>query len=574
MHPSDHQPSLLAADPSFWRGIRTANLTGSDQAVAEVTGRLPKELAVQKAKAGKPFLWIVFLGGTGTGKSTVFNLLCGQNVSRVGLERPMTSGPVLFAHSSLDLAPFLPFFLPRLQEVDGSSGVRGAADTLSRVDHDRGELAHLVLVDTPDLDSLVAENLRLAEDLCLLADAVVFVTSQEKYADDVLVRFLRDVARSDRPLFLVFNKLEVEAQERQSLINQLSQEAESDSVRPEHIWSLPFSPGSPGQTLQGHPVFTSFSENLSRELSADKVAALLDKQRALQWRRTRSDIEGLRGLLLAEEQAADRWLDELDELKAAAGRRLIQRAEKRFQDTGRRHIQAEIRKLYSRYDLLAGPRRAIAKTILLPFRLLRPAQAPKQGSRLQLLEQVRRQTEMEPALQALDELQQSVLKQLSPPEATGDLHSCLRRSEVLVGRSEARQRIEAEQDRLADWLQERFQALTAQVPKRKVYGIYTTSILWGVLLIAFESVVGGGLTLIDALVDSALAPFLTAGTVELFVYREVQSIARELAERYRNGLLALLDLQRQRFAACLEERRTSQEVLDTLLALSRQPAPS
>lgn len=578
MTPSNHLDSgtvLQATHPEFWNRLRVPGLTGSHRSLAALTARLPKKLAVLSARSEKPFFWVVFLGGTGTGKSTVFNALCREAVSATGVERPKTTGPVVYAHSNQDIEGFLPFFLPQFETRSLPPAAQGEPDRLMLVKHQRSDLAHLALVDTPDLDSLVEDNQRLAEDLFLLADAVVFVTSQEKYADDVLVRALQRVSRSHRPLYLLVNKVEDRDATSPFLIQDLQSflDAGSPSITSDRIWILPFIRQNPARSLRQDAGFSRFSRSMLHELAPEKVGRILKEQNRQLWSASRQEIEEVRQHILNEELAAEKWLANLENLCAESRDRLLQRAEKRFQESGKKHIQAEIRRLYSRFDLLARPRRAVLRTLSLPFRLLRPDGGPSDRSGQDPLDRIRRRTEMQPVLQALDELQKRCLERLSPSDAGLPLHSCLRSSQVLIGRQEAESRIQAEQEHLAAWLQERFRSLSHEVPRSRKYGIYSTSILWGVLLISFETVVGGGLTLIDALVDSALAPFLTKGAVELFVYREVQAIARELAERYRSGLLSILEVQRDRFAACLHQERTPEAVQGELLALSQSPAP-
>jgi energy-coupling factor transporter ATP-binding protein EcfA2 len=129
-----------------------------------------------------PCLWVVFLGGTGTGKSTLFNALCGAALSETGVERPKTYGPILYAPEGCPLEKDFP--LPGMElckEIDEGGGHRpatGAAGRLVILEHARSEFSHIVLADTPDLDSVEMDNRQVAEDLFLLSDAVVFVTSQ------------------------------------------------------------------------------------------------------------------------------------------------------------------------------------------------------------------------------------------------------------------------------------------------------------------------------------------------------------------------------------------------------------
>jgi GTPase Era involved in 16S rRNA processing len=87
----------------------------------------------------------------------------------------------------------------------------GLAGRLLVLDHDQEEWSNLVLVDTPDLDSVEEENRRMAEDLYLLSDWVLFVTSQEKYADEVPSLFLRRVLEDGKPYQLILNKADASA---------------------------------------------------------------------------------------------------------------------------------------------------------------------------------------------------------------------------------------------------------------------------------------------------------------------------------------------------------------------------
>jgi hypothetical protein len=86
------------------------------------------------------------------------------------------------------------------------------------------------------------------------------------------------------------------------------------------------------------------------------------------------------------------------------------------------------------------------------------------------------------------------------------------------------------------------------------------------LIIALEIVVGGGFSILDAALDSAIAPFVTKGAVELFAYHEIQKVARELARRYQEGLLSVMKEQEKRYGACLDSLLTADEVVEKLRA--------
>jgi hypothetical protein len=562
--------------PAWWQGIVTPGLAGDRPKRDRLLEALPKELNALALKPNKPFAWVVFLGGTGTGKSTLFDLFCGSEVSRTGVARPMTAGPVAFVHRDVEMRQSdLPFFLPPLSLGSSQKPLQGQSDALLAVRHATDSLRHLILVDTPDLDSLVAENQRLAEDLMLVADAVVFVASQEKYADDILAGALHRVGRAGKALFFVLNKAELRAEAGRELLHDVRYTLDPDGayLGPGNTWALPFAPSDPLASLPGDPHFEELSRSFFARLSARDLEETLRKQQRLEWPSAQEDISQLVRLLQEEEEAAAQWLASLDRLYGQAREKLLQRAEERFHATTRSHIQAEIRKLFSRYDLLAGPRRAVWRTVRLPFRLLGLKGSPDQPSRQEALEQVRHKSALEPVLETLDSFQRLALDALDASTSAGELHACLTHPGTLLRREEAGELVQQEQKRLADWLEGRFEELTRELPRSKVYGIYSTSLLWGVLILSFEAAVGGGITLVEALIDSALAPFVTKGTVELFVYREVQAIGRELARRHREGLLSVLEIQKERFAGCLKNLRPPQGKIDALQALSRQSQP-
>ncbi len=111
------------------------------------------------------------------------------------------------------------------------------------------------------------------------------------------------------------------------------------------------------------------------------------------------------------------------------------------------------------------------------------------------------------------------------------------------------------------------------IPKSKEIGIYSTSILWGGLILSLEAAVGGGITLLEVVLDSAIAPFVTRGAVELFAYHELQKLGRRLARKYREMVQSVIRLQRDRYAACIESLQPSEQALAELRSLARKLSP-
>jgi len=213
----DDSPGVIDSlgSPFPWDAVRYPGLTPGAQEIEKLAGSLTKHLAIFSYSRRMPCLWVAFLGGTGTGKSTIFNVFCGRRLSETGVERPKTGGPIAYAHRHCEMGKGFPFpdiEVRRHASDDPAVGpTSGQPGRLMVLDHDRAEWSHFILVDTPDLDSVEKEHRQFAEDMYLLSHAVIFVMSQEKYADEAPYLFLMRLIQEEKPYFLIVNKAEEKA---------------------------------------------------------------------------------------------------------------------------------------------------------------------------------------------------------------------------------------------------------------------------------------------------------------------------------------------------------------------------
>jgi hypothetical protein len=215
----------------------------------------------------------------------------------------------------------------------------------------------------------------------------------------------------------------------------------------------------------------------------------------------------------------------------------------------------------------------VTQILSTPLRLLGVWKRPDpRRTREEALSKLRQKVDLSPVNRVLDQFNRKALEQLSPPDQTSPLYRALRRPDILITEDDVRERVWEEQERLLAWLQETFEGLARGIPKHKEWGIYSTSVLWGIFIVSLEAAIGGGLGFVDAAVDSLLAPFITKGATELFAYHELQTIARELTERYREGLLSVMREQRDRYRKEMELLRTPAETLAGLEALRKAAA--
>jgi energy-coupling factor transporter ATP-binding protein EcfA2 len=171
----------------------------------DLVGQVDDYLLPRLAQMDAPAL-IVVGGSTGAGKSTLLNSLVGSVVSPAGVLRPTTLAPVLAFHPD-----DLPWFegariLPGLPRAsgDGQPGTLQLAPTEALPQG-------LALLDSPDIDSVLAENRALAGQLLAAADGWLFVTTAARYADAVPWGFLRAARDRGTALSLVLNRVPEDA---------------------------------------------------------------------------------------------------------------------------------------------------------------------------------------------------------------------------------------------------------------------------------------------------------------------------------------------------------------------------
>ncbi|MDO5723206.1 MAG: hypothetical protein Q4P33_02240 [Flaviflexus sp.] len=144
-------------------------------------------------------------GSTGSGKSALVNALVREQVASSTAIRPTTRRPLLVHHPA-DAEWFgSDRILPELARV------RGAEDSGSHTELGLAETTSLpeglALLDSPDIDSVVEDNRRLAAQLLAAADLWVFVTTAARYSDAIPWALLDDAAGRDVVVAVVLNRI-------------------------------------------------------------------------------------------------------------------------------------------------------------------------------------------------------------------------------------------------------------------------------------------------------------------------------------------------------------------------------
>jgi GTP-binding protein EngB required for normal cell division len=143
---------------------------------------------------------VALAGGTGSGKSTLFNALAGANFSPAGVTRPTTKHSHACVWGMEGAAPLLDWL-----------GVqrRHRYARASALDAGEASLTGLLLLDLPDHDSVVTGSAALVDRLVKMADMLVWVLDPLKYADaSVHRRYLVPLAGHSAVTTVVLNKVD------------------------------------------------------------------------------------------------------------------------------------------------------------------------------------------------------------------------------------------------------------------------------------------------------------------------------------------------------------------------------
>jgi energy-coupling factor transporter ATP-binding protein EcfA2 len=189
-------------------GLELADAAPARRMRVEVAGQVDDYLLPRVLQMDAPLLMVVG-GSTGAGKSTLVNSLVGSVISPGGVLRPTTLAPVLVCNPD-DVRWFEDDrILPGLARTSSGPAAPGGLQLTPSAALPTG----LALLDSPDIDSVVARNRALAGQLLAAADAWLFVTTAARYADAVPWELLDAARRRATALAMVLNRVPDDALE-------------------------------------------------------------------------------------------------------------------------------------------------------------------------------------------------------------------------------------------------------------------------------------------------------------------------------------------------------------------------
>ena len=162
--------------------------------------------AGQRLRLSSAHTVVALAGGTGSGKSSLFNVLAGADFSTVGVTRPVTREVHACVWGVGGSGPLLEWLgVPPRYRYARASALDSGEDAMNG----------LVLLDMPDHDSVMAHASDQVDHLVELTDLMIWVLDPQKYADAAVHRrFLVPLAGHSEVIAVVLNQSDVLAPEQ------------------------------------------------------------------------------------------------------------------------------------------------------------------------------------------------------------------------------------------------------------------------------------------------------------------------------------------------------------------------
>jgi GTP-binding protein EngB required for normal cell division len=197
---------------------------------------------------------VALAGATGSGKSSMFNVLSGTTLATVGVRRPTTAHAMASSwgdESAEDLLDWLQ--IPRRHALETDPAMDAALDGL-------------VLLDLPDHDSTELDHRMEVDRLVQLVDMLIWVVDPQKYADAAIHdRYLKPLAQHADVMMIILNQVDrLTPTQREQCLKDLRRLLESEGLAKVQVMAVSAVTGEGIEALR---------ETLAKQVAEKQAAA-------------------------------------------------------------------------------------------------------------------------------------------------------------------------------------------------------------------------------------------------------------------------------------------------------------
>ncbi len=187
--------------------LKEATELGEDRVAAEANAAAwaVLERASERRTLSSEHTVVGFFGATGSGKSSLFNAVVGENLARTAATRPTTGQPLAGIWNPRGVNPLLDWLAVQDRRILASPlsmpkrGIFGSEKIANG----------LILLDLPDFDSVTLENREVAARLAGQVDVLIWVLDPQKYADAAVHHdFIKPLSAHGAVTLVVLNQID------------------------------------------------------------------------------------------------------------------------------------------------------------------------------------------------------------------------------------------------------------------------------------------------------------------------------------------------------------------------------
>ncbi len=492
---------------------------------------------------------IAFFGPTGAGKSKLFCSLVGKAVSGSGFKRPFTRTSCYFVHDE---------WQPIVAALEGKVEM-----------HERDAWKDLILIDTPDFDSVELANRDEAERVFLEADDFLFVTDSLKYADASTWEYLARIHTAEKEFAVILNKT--------------SSDAIPDSFDKRYRDTFDIPPGDelpyrkivvpefsiPDDALiepehdsmkKLKSTIESFAGDSSAEQSVTRFRGELDGIFS-ESKRIREKVAGCRGQIVGLQERLDqRYKQAIDHMDF--------RLSEGLSPAVRNEVYQRVMKQLEKIDLLRYPRKIISMPIKGIHSMYKKWTGKEDAENEQPAETVSDPVTSETfhmleseLIRFADESRLDIIKQ----PGLEDLVSRDRYKELRLEHAEIQKLFREHHERFRGWVESHALDTASSITGENKAKFILSQLLFHTVLISAQVSTGGTFTLLEFGFDGVVSPFVAKAVSIAIGDQKVKEFERTAHEKHQESLAEVLAIGKQRYVDFLDEASRGLVELETVL---------